>query len=112
MGLIPYGEFARLDIRIARVTHAEPMEGKARIMKGRVDLGDGDVRDVIIGGAQYYAPGDMIGRTVVVVANLEPKEVAGVTSGAMLLAADVDGRPYWLAPRDGDPDVPPGSPVK
>ena len=106
---ITYDDFARLDLRVAKVMEAEPIEGKTRILKGRVDAGDGDVRDVIIGGAEHFAPQDMVGRTVVIVANLEPKRVAGIESGAMLLAADIDGKPYWLTV---DQDVPPGSPVK
>ena len=108
---VSYDGFSRLDVRVARVMHAEQIPGKTRILRGRVDLGGGDTRDVIIGGAQYYAPGDMVGRTVVVVANLEPKRVAGITSDAMLLAADVDGKPFWLSPQDAD-CVPPGSPVR
>ena len=112
MDLISYEEFSRLDIRVGRITHAEPIEGRSRIMRGWIDLGDGDVRDIVIGGAQYHAPEDMAGKTVIALANLEPREVAGVTSGAMLLAADVDGRPYWLAPQDADSAVAPGSPVK
>ena len=64
---------------------------------------------MVIGGAQYHTPEDMIGRTVIVIANLEPKKVAGIESGAMLLAADVDDRPVWLTPSG---EVPTGAPVK
>ena len=110
MEQVSYDDFARLEMRVARVTHAEPIEGKTRIIKGRIDLGGGDKRDVIIGGAQYYTPEEMIGRTVVAITNLEPKKVAGVESGAMLLAADVDGKPFWLTPYDADA-VTSGSPV-
>ena len=113
---VSYGDFAKLDLRIGRIVSAEPIQGKSRIVRGRVDLG-GDVRDVIIGGAEHYAAGDLVGLTVVAVANLEPRRVAGVESRAMLLAADVDGVPYWLAPGHGPPGtdgcdaVPLGSPV-
>ena len=108
---ISYDDFAKVKLRVARVAHAEPIEGKTRIMRGRVDLGDNDVRDVIIGGAQYHTPDEMIGKTVVVVANLEPKKVAGIESGAMLLAADVDDKPFWLTAHGAD-EIPLGSPVK
>ncbi|CAI9831246.1 MAG: tRNA-binding protein [Nitrosopumilus sp.] len=104
--MVTYDEFARLDVRAARVTSAEPIPGKTRIMRGVVDIG-GESRSVIIGGAEHHSPEDMVGRAVVVVANLEPKEVAGVVSEAMLLAADVDGVPFWLSPGD----APPGSRV-
>ena len=109
MDVISYDDFSRLDLRIARVVSTEPIEGKTRIIKGRIDLGGDDQRDVIIGGAQYYQPEEIVGKTVVVIANLEPKKMAGVESNAMLLAADVDDKPFWLTV---DGDVPVGSPVK
>ncbi|RNJ78044.1 MAG: tRNA-binding protein [Nitrosopumilus sp. H13] len=106
---ISYDDFAKLDLRVARITAAEPIPGKSRIIKGVIDLGDGDTRDVIIGGAQYYAPEDMVGKTVIAIANLEPKKLAGVESDAMLLAADIDDRPFWLTVSG---DVPPGTMIK
>lgn len=108
MDIIPYDTFARLDIRIAQVISAEPIAGKTRIMKGIIDLGD-EKRTVVIGGAEYHTPESMIGRTVVVLANLEPRTVAGVRSEAMLLAADVSDKPFWLSVSD---PVPLGSPVR
>ena len=72
-------------------------------------MGNDDQRDVIIGGAQYYRPEDIVGKTVIVIANLEPKKMAGVESNAMLLAADVDDKPFWLTVTE---DVPLGSPIK
>ena len=105
---VSYEDFARLDLRVAKIVAAEGIPGKTRIIKGTVDLG-GDNRDVIIGGAQYYKPEELIGNTVIVIANLESKKMAGIESNAMLLAADVDDRPYWLTVKG---DVPPGSPVK
>ena len=57
-------------------------------------MGGDDQRDVIIGGAQYFQPDEIVGKTVIVLANLEPKTMAGVESNAMLLAADVDDKPY------------------
>ena len=59
-------------------------------------MGD-ELRDVIIGGAEYYDPEQLVGMTVIVVANLETKKLAGIESNAMLLAADVDDKPYWLS---------------
>ena len=108
MSNITYDDFTKLDLRVAKIIETEPIPGKSRIIKGTIDQGD-DKRDVIIGGAQYYQPEDLIGKTVIVVANLEPKKMAGVESNAMLLAADVDDKPYWLTV---DEDVPLGSPIK
>lgn len=105
---VSYDDFARLQMQVARVVSAESIPGKTRIMRGVVDLG-GQTRTVVIGGAQYYEPEEMVGRAVVVLANLEPRTVAGIRSEAMLLAADVDDKPFWLEVPDG---VPSGSPVR
>ncbi|AFS82431.1 tRNA-binding protein [Candidatus Nitrosopumilus sediminis] len=109
MSTVSYDDFAKLDLRVAKIIATEPIEGKSRIIKGTIDLGDGDQRDVIIGGAQYFQPEDIVGKTVIVLANLEPKKMAGVESNAMLLAADVDDKPFWLTVVE---DVPLGSPIK
>jgi len=109
MSNVSYDDFAKLDIRVAKIIATEPIEGKSRIIKGKIDLGNDDIRDVIIGGAQYYQPEDMVGKTVIVIANLEPKKLAGVESSAMLLAADVDDKPFWLTVNE---DIPLGSPIK
>jgi len=105
---VAYADFAKLDIRVARVVSAEPIPGKTRILEGRIDIG-GETRRVIIGGAEHYAPADMVGRAVVAIVNLEPKEVAGVVSDAMLLAADDGGRPVWLT---AGADAAPGTPIR
>ena len=109
MSNISYNDFTKLDIRVAKIISTEPIEGKSKIIKGKIDLGNDDKRDVIIGGAQYYRPDDIVGKIVIVIANLEPKKMAGVESNAMLLAADVDDKPYWLTVNE---DVPLGSSIK
>ena len=109
MSNVSYDDFAKLDIRVAKIISTEPIEGKSRIIKGKIDLGSDDHRDVIIGGAQYFQPEEIVGKTVIVLANLEPKKMAGVESNAMLLAADVDDKPFWLTVEE---DVPLGSPIK
>ena len=106
---VSYEDFAKLDLRVAKIIATESIEGKSRIIKGKIDLGGDDQRDVIIGGAQYFQPDEIIGKTVIVLANLEPKTMAGVESNAMLLAADVDDKPYWLTVEE---DIPLGSPIK
>ena len=109
MDTISYDDFAKLDIRVAKIIQTAPIEGRSKIIRGVIDLGDGDRRDVIIGGAQYYVPEELVGKTVIVVANLEPKKMAGIQSNAMLLAADVDDKPFWLTVAK---DVPLGSLIK
>ena len=108
MPSITYDDFAKLDLRIAKIVATESIPGKSRIIKGTIDLGD-EKRDVIIGGAQHYQPQDVIGKIVVAIINLEPKTMAGIESNAMLLAADVEDKPFWLTVNE---DIPLGSPIK
>jgi len=105
---VSYNDFTKLDIRVAKIISTESIPGKTRIVKGIIDLGN-EQRNVIIGGAQYYKSEDIIGKIVIVIANLEPKTMAGVESDAMLLAADVDDKPFWLTVSE---DVPLGSSIK
>jgi len=105
---VSYDDFTKLDLRVAKIESIEKIPGKTRIVKGVVNLGT-EKRDVIIGGAEFYQPEDLIGKTVIVVANLEPKKMAGIESNVMLLAADVNNKPYWLTVTE---DVEPGTKIK
>ena len=105
---ISFDDFQKLDLRVAKILSIEKIPGKTRIVKGVIDLGT-ENRDVIIGGAEFYQPDELVGKTVIVVTNLEPKKMAGIESNAMLLAADVDDKPFWLTVNE---DVPLGSPIK
>jgi len=108
MDYVSYDDFSKLDLRVAKIISTEKIPDKTRIIKGIISLGD-EERDVIIGGAQFYEPEDLVGQTVIVVANLEPKKMAGVESNAMLLAADIDDKPFWLTV---DQNVPEGTKIK
>ncbi|HJM14144.1 MAG TPA: tRNA-binding protein [Candidatus Nitrosopelagicus sp.] len=105
---ITYDDFTKIDLRVAKIESTEKIPGKTRIIKGTISL-DEEIRTVIIGGAEYYDPEQLIGKTVIVVANLETKKLAGVESNAMLLAADIDNKPYWLTVDD---IVPSGTKIK
>lgn len=105
---VTYDDFAKLDLRIAKIIATEKIPGKTRIIKGVIDLGE-EKREVVIGGAEYYQPEDLVGKTVVVIANLEPRKIAGFESNAMLLAADLNDKPFWLTVQE---DVPLGTKIK
>jgi len=105
---ISYDDFKKLDLRVAKILKIENIPGKTKIVKGEIDLGY-ETRNVIIGGAEFYEPDDLVGKTVIVVANLEPKKMAGVESNAMLLAADINDKPFWLTV---DSEVPSGTKIK
>lgn len=101
-------DFKRLDIRVARLVAVESIPGMKKIMKAKVDLGDRTVH-AIVGGAEYYTAEDLQDKLVAVVANMEPRTVAGVKSECMLLAADDHGKPVWLTLPAG---VSPGTKIR
>ena len=105
---IDYDDFSKLDLRVAKILAVEKIPGKSRIVKGEIDLGE-EKRNVIIGGAEFYEAGELIGKTVIAVINLMPKKMAGIESNAMLLAADTNGKPFWLTVND---KVPLGTKIK
>ena len=92
-------DFGKLDLRVAKILTVEKIPGKSRIVKGEIDLGE-EKRNVIIGGAEFYETDDLVGKIVIVVTNLVPKKIAGIESNAMLLAADMNGKPFWLTVDD------------
>jgi len=101
-------EFNKMDIRVVKVIKVEPIPGRTKIYKGIIDIG-GEYKQIVIGGANYYPPEYFKDRLFVAIVNLEPKEIAGIRSEGMLLAAVVNGnKPIWIVP---DEDVPPGTKV-
>ena len=89
-------EFSRIELRTARVLAAERVPGADKLLKLTVDLGK-ETRTIVAGIAARYAPEALVGKTIVVVANLKPAKLRGVTSQGMLLAAsDASGTPYIL----------------
>lgn len=105
---VDIADFARLELRAARVTAAERVAGSKKLVKMQVDLGS-ETRQVVAGIADAYAPEALVGKTLVLVANLKPAKLMGVESNGMVLAGSIDGRPV-LCTFDGD--VPPGTKVK
>ena len=105
--LVPFKEFQRLEFRVARVESAERVPGADRLLTLKVSLGE-EHRQIVAGVAEHYRPDSLVGRQIVVVANLEPATIRGVTSEGMLLAASADGCVALLQP---DADVPDGTEV-
>jgi len=104
-GRVSFAEFSRLDLRVGRVVHAERVRGARKLLLLRVDLG-GEERQLVAGLAEHYEPGELVGKLVAVVANLEPKVMMGVVSDGMLLAAVENGRPVLIVP---EREVKPGT---
>lgn len=86
MEQVTIDEFGRMDLRVAQVLEAEKVEGAAKLIKMKVDIG-GETRQLVAGIAQWYAPEDLTGRNIVVIVNLKPATIRGVESHGMLLAA-------------------------
>ena len=107
MNEITIDEFNRVDLRIAEVLEAKPVAGADKLLELQIRIGE-TTRTLVAGIAQQYAPGALVGRKIVVVANLKPRRVRGVESQGMLLAASDGDRPILLAP---DRDVPSGARV-
>jgi methionyl-tRNA synthetase len=91
-GKITIDDFMRVELRVARVVSAERIEGADKLLKLQLDLGT-ETRQIVAGIAKAYAPEQLVGKSIVVVANLKPAKLRGVESQGMLLAADLDGRP-------------------
>lgn len=106
--MIPFEEFKKLDIRIGKIVAATPMAGSDKLLRLEIDVG-GEVRQIIAGIAQYYAPEDLVSKEIPVLMNLEPKLLKGLESQGMILAADLEGRPVLLHP---EREIPPGSIIK
>ena len=85
-GLIGIQEFARIDLRVARVLAVEPHPNAERLLKLKIDLGS-ETRQLVAGLAQHYQPEDLLGQQIIVVANLAPARLRGELSEGMLLAA-------------------------
>ncbi len=98
---ISIDEFKRLDIRVAEVTAAERVAGTDKLVKLTVDIGD-EVRTIVAGIATHYQAADLVGRRIVVLANLQPRKVRGIESRGMLLAATW-GDDVAILGVDGDP---------
>jgi len=107
---ITIDEFAKVELRVAEVRTAERVPGTNKLLKLSVDLGS-EVRQVVAGIAEVYAPETLIGRKVVIVTNLQPRKIRGLESNGMIVAASVGdhGRPVLVTFTE---DVPVGARLK
>ncbi len=129
-------EFQKMELKVGRIISAERVEGSDKLLKLQVDLGPSspllgsnytgqseaseghsgpgedqprELRQVLSGIAKRYAPEDLMGKEIVLVANLDPRAIMGMESQGMILAAQGgDGRPVALTPMQ---EVPPGSKI-
>ena len=94
---IAIDDFVKVDLRVGQVKTAERVKGSDKLLHMTVDIGEPELRTLVAGIAQAYAPEAMIGRKVVIVANLQPRKLKGIESNGMIVAASVEGGPAVLA---------------
>ena len=110
-GLIDITDFAKVDLRVGLVLEAERIPKSDKLLKLKIDLGEAQPRQILAGMAEYYTPEQMVGRKVVVVANLKPRKLRGLESQGMVVAASVgdEGSPVLAGFHE---DVPIGARLK
>lgn len=111
--MINFEDFKKIELRIGKILEAERVEGSEKLVKlmvdmGKTETGEKDIRQIVAGIGKSYQPEKLINKEIAVVANLEPRQLMGIESQAMLLAA-INGEPILLVP---EKQVPPGSQVK
>lgn len=108
-GKISIDDFAKVELRVAQVKVAEKVKGADKLLRLEVDLGT-EVRQIVAGIAEAYAPETLVGRKVVIVANLAPRKLRGLESNGMIVAASPEGgRPILAGFLE---DVPVGTRLK
>ncbi len=107
---IKYDDFAKLDLRVATVLECKPHANADKLLVLKIDLGNGETRQICAGLRLHYPPEQLVGKQIIVVANLEPRAMRGEISQGMLLAAtDVAaGKVIIVGPSES---APPGSKV-
>jgi methionyl-tRNA synthetase len=105
---VSFEEFQKLDLRVGRIVAAEPVPKADKLLKLTVDIGQ-EQRTVVAGIAESYRPETLVGKSIILVANLAPRTLRGVESQGMVLAAESDGQ---IVLAGFDASVNPGSKVK
>lgn len=107
--MIKFEDFAKLELKVGTVLECEDIEGSEKLFKLMVDLGEDQPRQILAGVKQWYKPKQLVGKQVVVIANLEPRMMMGLESQGMMLAADSKDGPVFLTiPKK----VPPGTKIR
>ena len=104
-----FDKFMNVELRVARIVEASRVEGTDKLMQLQLDVGELGPRQIVAGIAEAYDAEQIVGKRIIIVANLKPARIRGVESNGMLLAGDLDGRPIVAT---FDEDVPPGTRVR
>ncbi|MBP3730058.1 MAG: methionine--tRNA ligase subunit beta, partial [Mailhella sp.] len=104
--VIEFGDFQKLDLRVGVVLAAEKHPNADKLLRFDIDLGEGKPRQILSGIASFFKPEELVGKKVVVVANLPPRKIRGLESQGMILTAEFDGGLSLLSS-----EAPAGSPI-
>jgi len=96
-GVITIDDFAKVDLRVAQVLSAEPVKNADKLLHLKVDAGEEKPRSIVAGIAMAYKPEELVGRKVVIVANLQKRKLRGIESNGMIVAASLEGGKPVLA---------------
>jgi len=111
--MIDYSDFTKLDIRVGLIKVCEIIPKSKHLYRLLVDCGEKNLRQIITGISKFYSSEELVNKKIVVLTNLKPKNIMGLESQGMLLAADFNGEPFLLKTdeRNGK-TIPIGSVVK
>jgi methionyl-tRNA synthetase len=107
---IAIDDFAKIELRVGLVLSAEPVKGADKLLHLKVDIGEAEPRTIVAGIAESYKTDELINRKVVIVANLQPRKLRGLTSNGMIVAASIEGGKPVLA--GFHEDIPVGARLK
>ena len=111
--MIEYSDFTKLDIRVGSIKVCEKIPKSKHLYRLVVDCGEKNMRQIITGISKFYTSEELVDKKIVVLTNLKPRNIMGLESQGMLLAADFKGEPFLLRidERNGK-NVPVGSVIK
>ncbi|MEK7181220.1 MAG: methionine--tRNA ligase subunit beta [Patescibacteria group bacterium] len=101
--MIEYSDFQKIELKVAKIIEAERVDGSEKLIKLKVSLGT-EERQIVAGIGKTYLPENLVNKEIIVVANLAPRQLMGLESQGMLLAAhDENGDPVILIPEKETP---------
>jgi len=94
--MIEYSDFTKLDIRVGSIKVCEKIPKSKHLYRLVVDCGEKNMRQIITGISKFYTSEELVDKKIVVLTNLKPRNIMGLESQGMLLAADFNGEPFLL----------------
>ena len=103
MEQITIDDFGKMELRVGKIVSCERVKGSKKLLKSMIDLGEDQPRQILSGIAEVYTPEEMVGKSVIVIANLKPAKIMGIESNGMVLAADSNGATLLTVEKPSEP---------